>query len=105
MARILNEHGGSIGGRLRMAREAARLSTRDVEEKLRLQGIKVSHATIGNYERGITQPSEKILGLLAGIYKRELDWFIGTGLLLRGIRYRALKSVSVHEKKDFKLSA
>ncbi len=105
MARIPNERDGAIVGRLRMAREAARLSTRDVEERLRRQGIKVSHATIGNYERGLTQPSEKILGLLAGIYKRELDWLLGTGLLLQGIRYRALKSVSVHEKKDFKLRA
>lgn len=105
MALIPKEHGGAIGGRLRMAREGARLSTRDVEERLRRQGIKVSHATIGNYERGLTQPSEKILGLLAGLYKRELDWLLGTGLTLRGIRYRALKSVSVHEKKDFKLRA
>lgn len=105
MGRAVDENHGAIGARLRLAREAAGLSTRDVEERLRCAGRRVSHATIGNYERGVTQPPAEILELLGGIYKRGLDWIRGTGLILRGIRYRALKSVSVREKNDFKHGA
>ncbi len=94
-----------IGQRLRLARQGACLSTRQVQDLLNAHGISISHATIGNYERGITKPSEDILTTLAKIYERDLEWIRGTGLTLEPIRYRALRSVSVSEKNHFKSQA
>ena len=94
-----------IGQRLRLARQGACLSTRQVQDLLNIHNISISHATIGNYERGITKPSEDILTTLAKIYERDLEWIRGTGLTLEPIRYRALRSVSVSEKNHFKSQA
>ena len=99
------KHKDTMGSRLCFAREAAGLSTRDVERQLRSEGKGISHTTIGNYERCVTQPSEEVLKALAAVYQRELEWIRGTGLVLKGVRYRALKSTSVRESNDFKHSA
>jgi Zn-dependent peptidase ImmA (M78 family) len=101
----VNQHLKTIGQRLRIAREAKNLSTRDVASQLVLQNKKISHATIGNYERGLSLPSEDILSLLAEIYQRKLEWIRGTGLVMQGVRYRSLKSVSLEDKKSFELQA
>jgi Zn-dependent peptidase ImmA (M78 family) len=90
-----------IGQRLRLAREGLGLSTRTTVMKLKSQGITISHGTLANYERGLTQPPENILHELSILYKQSLQWFRGEGYTLEGIRYRALKSVSVHEKNSF----
>ena len=94
-----------IGQRLRLARQGACLSTRQVQDLLNIHNISISHATIGNYERGITKPSEDILVIFAKIYGRDLEWIRGTGLTLEPICYRALRSVSVSEKNHFKSQA
>lgn len=95
----------TIGQRLRIAREARNLSTRDVATQLILKHKKISHATIGNYERGLSQPSEDVLSLLAEIYQRKPEWIRGTGLVMQGVRYRSLKSVSLDDKKRFEYQA
>jgi Zn-dependent peptidase ImmA (M78 family) len=87
-----------IGERLRIAREGLGLSTRGVAELLGSKGIPISHGTLANYERGLTHPPEEMLVALARIYNRTIDWLRGTGHLLEGIRYRALKSVTVRHK-------
>lgn len=96
-----NEQLNAIGERLRLARRALNLSTRDVANQLRAHGKSYSHATIANYERGLTHPTEDVLVALAEIYNRPIDWLRGTGLKLQGVRYRCLKSVREHEKKTF----
>lgn len=90
-----------LGQRLRIARKAAGLSMREVEKQLCAQRIPISHASISNYERGVSRPSEKVLESLAAIYKRSLDWIRGSTEVLTSVRYRALKSVSVTQRNDF----
>jgi Zn-dependent peptidase ImmA (M78 family) len=87
-----------LGERLRIAREGVGFSTRRAVEKLKTQGITISHSTLANYERGLTSPSKEILCGLSTIYNRSIEWFRGSGYLLEGIRYRALKSVTVRDK-------
>lgn len=87
-----------LGERLRVAREGLGFSTRHAVEQLKAQGISISHGTLANYERGLTNPSEKKLRGLSTIYNRSVEWLRGSGYLLEGIRYRALKSVTVRDK-------
>lgn len=87
-----------IGERLRIAREGLGLATREVAERLGAGGIPISHATLANYERGLTHPPEEVLDALAHMYNRTADWLRGTGHVLEGIRYRALKAVTVRDK-------
>lgn len=87
-----------IGERLRIAREGLGLSTRGVAELLGAKGRSISHGTLANYERALTHPPEEILLALARIYNRSIDWLRGTGHVFEGIRYRALKSVTVRDK-------
>ncbi|MFC1605170.1 helix-turn-helix domain-containing protein [Planctomycetota bacterium] len=90
-----------LGERLRAAREGLGFSTRSAVEQLKAQGISISHGTLANYERGLTHPSEEMLRGLSHIYNRSVEWLRGSGYLLEGIRYRALKSVTVREKTQF----
>ncbi len=87
-----------IGERLRIAREGLGLSTRGAAELLASKGISVSHGTLANYERGLTHPPEEVFVSLARIYNRSVEWLRGTGHVLEGIRYRALKAVTVRDK-------
>ncbi len=80
-----------LGQRLRAARLAAGLSTREVAAQLR-RSHKVSHATLANYERRLTQPTLGTLEALAALYQRPISWFIACGPQLSGIRYRNLVS-------------
>ncbi|MCC6228556.1 MAG: ImmA/IrrE family metallo-endopeptidase [Phycisphaerales bacterium] len=90
-----------IGDRLRSAREALGYSTRVVARQLALRGFPVSHATIANYERGSTTPGAGTIRVLAEFYGKAEDWFLGSGPVLSGIRYRCLKAVKVSEKRAF----
>ena len=101
MALKSTEHLESIGQRLRIAREAVALSTREVAARLTLSFKQTSHVTVGNYERGVSRPSEEILQAFAQLYNRPINWICGKGAILEGLRYRALKSVSVRDRKDF----
>ena len=89
-----------VGQRLRAAREATGLTTRQVSAALNFQGNSVSHATIGNYERGISFPRESMLQALGEIYKRSIDWIRGEGSILNNVQYRSLKSVTKHDKTE-----
>lgn len=90
-----------VGDRLRSAREALGYSTRIVARELSRRGIPVSHATIANYESGRTVPGAPTIHALADFYEKPADWFLGSGPVLSGIRYRCLKAVRVSEKKAF----
>jgi Zn-dependent peptidase ImmA (M78 family)/transcriptional regulator with XRE-family HTH domain len=91
----------SLGKRLRSAREAAGLTTRDVSTALLANGLKVTHATVSNYERGVTAPSADCLAAFAHIYRRSVEWLAGAGHELAGVRYRCLKATREGEKHEY----
>jgi len=84
-----------------MARKAKGWSTRTVAERLR--GLaSASHATIANYEKDATRPPIDVLSGLATLYERPVNWFLGDGPMLSGVRYRNLKSkVTVRDRHRF----
>lgn len=90
-----------LGQRLRIARLAVNLSTREVVS--RLPGtVAVSHATLANYECGKTQPKLDTLAALAEMYHRPMSWFISPGPQLSGVCYRNLVSrFGVREQERF----
>lgn len=91
----------NLGGRLRVARLAMHLSTREVAERLS-RSSRISHATLANYERGTTQPNLATLEALAAIYQRPLSWFITSGPHLSGVCYRnAVSRFGVRERERF----
>tara|TARA_R110000744_G_C19340608_1_gene559416 strand:- start:850 stop:1932 length:1083 start_codon:yes stop_codon:yes gene_type:complete len=84
-----------------MARNAKGLSTRAVALQLK-PASSVSHASIANYEKGITSPPIDIVSALATLYDRPINWLLGDGPVLSGIRYRNLKSkVGVGDRHRF----
>ena len=101
MAQKFGGHLEGIGQRLRIAREATGLTTRVVAGRISLTVKPISHVTIGNYERGTTKTPEDILEALAQLYERSVAWFRDNGVALQGLRYRALKSVTVRNQKEF----
>jgi Zn-dependent peptidase ImmA (M78 family)/transcriptional regulator with XRE-family HTH domain len=87
--------------KLRIARQAAGMSTRKVAEVLSPR-YPVSHATIANYERGVTRPSLELLSALATLYERPVNWFLDRGVTIENIRYRNLPSkVRVRDRHLF----
>jgi len=90
-----------IGEKLRAAREAAGLSTRVAAREAARRGLPLSHATLANYERGETMPTMGTISLLASIYECPEDHLLGTAPVLTGVRYRALKSVRVRDRRHF----
>jgi Zn-dependent peptidase ImmA (M78 family) len=54
--------------------------------------VKVSHATIANYEAARSQPTMDVLAALAVAYDRPLNWFLSKSLTLCNVRYRNRKS-------------
>ena len=94
-----------LGARLRIAREGLGMSMRSAAELLASDGILISHGTIGNYERGLTRPPEEVLAALSRIYKRSVEWLREAGNVLEGVRYRALKSVTVRDKTLYSTDA
>lgn len=93
--------GPTLGEKLRQSRQATGLSTRAVAERIkRIAGV--SHATIANYEKDATQPPVDVLAALASVYERPINWYLGGGAVLRGVRYRNLKSkVGVRARQQF----
>lgn len=77
--------------KLKQARMATGQSTRKVCERLSRR-VKISHATLANYEAGRSQPTMDVLSALAAIYQRPLNWFLTESLTLKNIRYRNRKS-------------
>jgi len=84
--------GSTIGERLRSARVAAGMSTRALAECI-AQRVKISHATLANYERGDTQPGIDLITAVADELGRPVQWFLQSGLTLRNVRYRHRKSL------------
>lgn len=84
----------TVSVRLKEARTAAGLSTRVVESlvKKRFPGLSVSHASIANFEKGAASPGIDVIGALAMVYDRPINWFLTAGPALTGIRYRSLSS-------------
>ena len=77
--------------KLKQARLATGQSTRTVVEQIPPR-LKISHATLTNYESGRSQPTIEVLTALASLYQRPLNWFLSDSLTLTSIRYRNRKS-------------
>lgn len=93
--------GPTLGERLKRARTGKGWSTRAVAEMLSPR-ITVSHATIANYEKNATRPPIDVMMAFARIYERPMNWFLGQGAALAGVRYRNLKSkVGVKDRHRF----
>lgn len=90
-----------LGTKLRAARAATGKSTRTVAREATIKGIPMSHTTIANYERGEAMPAVPTLELLASIYECPANQLLGDAPSLSGIRYRALKSVRVKDRRHF----
>ena len=91
----------NLGKKLRAARTASGKSTRAAAREASMRGIPMSHATLANYERGETMPAVPTLRLLANIYECPEEQLLGRTPTLSGIRYRALKSVRVRDRRHF----
>ncbi len=91
----------SIAERLRVARETTGMSTRVVARKLKERGFPVSHTSLANYETVKLPPPVALIDALADLYGRSREWFLSSGPMLSGIRYRALKAVKVGDKRAF----
>ncbi len=90
-----------LGARLLSARKAAGISTRSLAKELQDRGFEISHATIANYERGATLPPLGTIAAIAAIYGVAVNWFLQGDSVLANVSYRALKSVSAREKRQF----
>ena len=91
----------TLGNKLKQARLAKGWSTRTVSEHLKKR-VPVSHATLSNYEKDATLPPVDIISALATLYERPVNWFLGQGPVLKGVRYRNLKSkVGVRARHQF----
>jgi Zn-dependent peptidase ImmA (M78 family)/transcriptional regulator with XRE-family HTH domain len=90
-----------IARKLKQARLATGMSTRMVEIKIPAS-VRVSHATIANFESGRSVPNMDVLSALADLYQRPLTWFLDRAPSLSGIRYRNLKTkVKVWQRHAF----
>lgn len=83
--------GAPLSEKLKAARRSAGLSTRAVAERIS-RSFPISHATIANYEKGLTLPTLAVIGALASLYERPLQWFLNHAPILTGIRYRNVAS-------------
>lgn len=93
--------GPTLGEKLKQSRHATGFSTREVAERLR-GFTAISHASISNYEKDATRPPVDVLAALATLYERPINWFLSGGAMLRGVRYRNLKSkVGVRALQQF----
>lgn len=102
---IVNRLDRNLARRLREARRESGLSTRAVAASIPRR-LAVSHTTIANYENGITVPPIDVLGALANLYKRPLNWFLESRETLGEFRYRNLKSrVPLSEQRRFEATA
>jgi len=81
-----------VGAKLKNARVAAEFSTRKVAELLPTYGVKISHTTLSNYERGLSVPGMDVLVALSELYRRPIQWFVSGLPVFSGVRYRRHKS-------------
>jgi Zn-dependent peptidase ImmA (M78 family) len=88
---IKDGEGSVIGDRLKAARTAAGLSTRALASRLSPR-LQVSHATIANYERGLSVPSLPLISGIAAELGRPVEWFLRSGKSMTNVRYRQRKS-------------
>src|SRR5688572_15252313 len=80
-----------LAEKLRQARLGTGCSTRVIAERVSPR-VRISHATIANYEAGRSHPTMDVLAALAVVYERPLNWFLSKSVTLRNIRYRNRKS-------------
>lgn len=83
-----------VAAKLKEARIASGLSTHAAADLVsqRFPGLQLSHSAIANYEKSARTPGVDVVGALAMIYERQINWFFEPGLPLTGIRYRFLSS-------------
>ena len=91
----------SLGSKLRGARVASGMSTREAARSASARGVAISHTTLSKYERGLALAPMPLIEVLASIYGRSPDYFLGDEPSLTGVRYRALKSVRVKDRRHF----
>ena len=94
-----------LARRLREARQETGMSTRKVAGELPKR-LAVSHSTLASYEKGVTKPSVGVLGALADLYHRPLNWFLNSRESLTCFRFRNLKPRSpIGERRQFEALA
>ena len=85
-----------IGQRLKLARTAAGLSLRGLEERI---GSRVTAQAIGKYERGESTPSTDVLTTLADALSVPVDYLIGEqGITLEAVEFRKKKITGKREE-------
>ncbi|MAM94927.1 XRE family transcriptional regulator [Parvibaculum sp.] len=85
-----------IGQRLKLARAAAGLSLRGLEEKI---GNRVTAQAIGKYERNESMPSSGVLIALASALDVSEDYLVGDQeMVLEGIEFRKKKITGKREE-------
>ena len=87
-----------IGQRLKLARSAAGLSLRDLEEKI---GNRVTAQAIGKYERNESMPSSGVLIALADALGVSVDYLVGDQeMMLEGVEFRKKTITSKREESQ-----
>jgi len=85
-----------IGQRLKLARSAAGLSLRELEEKI---GNRVTAQAIGKYERDESMPSSGVLIALAEALDVSVDYLVGDQeMVLEGVEFRKKKITGKREE-------
>ncbi len=85
-----------IGQRLKLARSAAGLSLRDLEEKI---GNRVTAQAIGKYERDESMPSSGVLIALAEALDVSVDYLVGDQeMVLESVEFRKKKITGKREE-------
>lgn len=94
-----------LAEKLKSARNAVGISTRLAAERAGAR-MRLSHATIANYEKGRSTPSLDVLAVLASVYGRPINWFLESGETLSGVRYRNLTSrVRLGERQQYEANS
>ena len=92
-----------IGQRLKLARSAAGLSLRDLQEKI---GNRVSAQAIGKYERDEDMPSSGVLISLSEALGVSLDYMAGDqAMVLEGVEFRKKQITSKKEQAQVEAKA
>jgi len=95
----------NLARRLREARREVGISTRTASQRLPKK-IAVSHVTIASYEKGLTTPPINVLGAMAALYQRPINWFLENRETLSGFRYRNLHArVPLSDQRQFEAIA
>lgn len=80
-----------FGMRLKRARVKNGLSLRNLAERLRVEGVEVSHSALGKYEKGLMLPdSEKLIALCDVLDVEPDDFFRVETVKLENIEFRKL---------------